>query len=815
MAVIGYIAALLPLYVIVYLPLSHMLFEVEQKLPVSQTPALNSSFIATDEPLFCPPHNYHTFMLSQEPLIIYIENFLSAQESAHLIKISDDKWEPSTVSNGAQTSIQKDIRFSEVAIIDRDDTVRCIEHRARAFQGWRPDLHIERLRTQKYGVGGHYKNHYDWSGASREADRVSTFMVYVDADCEAAVLATLATWSHGIATSSSSLLTSTIHGPGLTFRTGTPSPIPPEGFHAMSLSKLVHYIVAAGKEEPIEGSLDAEEALVRVDGNLAMAWAKWVSLAGGRKSHEGTILFVLVKGNSEGEGKEEKWVIVSIADNLVAVSPQVNISPSPIYVSEMPHLASNASQHQHSQKSPNFNSRNASGQAFDVDAALTQLEASNCSTTLPEDPTVTEDCLFLDIMVPETIFDKRAEKGGKGAPVLVWIFGGGYVFGSKTLWGNPAGLIEASGLSGTDGVVFVEINYRRLALDWIQQNIHLFGGDPERVTLMGESAGGGSILLQTTAFGGSKGPVPFKQVIAQSPNTLLDLTAENQDKNYEKFLSLLNVTSLEQAKSLPSSALIMANYLLLAGSPIGDFPMGPVSSSSEILSGNGILTDLKTIDGTFIPDNPLRLFPRGQYDHSVSVMVGFTNQEGFTIAPATINSSETFSAYLTDYLVPGLTPAAYSTVINDLYPPIFDGSFGYTGQYRRAVELVTDFAFKCPAQEFVRSSASPGYGYDFDVFPATHGQDIAYTFFNGENSDALDFGFGTYNGTLAKMMQGYFTSFAATGNPNAANEKTGAALFEKYAGGNVMNLTNVGIEVIPDPTLNKRCAFWQTTPYVP
>lgn len=87
-------------------------------------------------------------------------------------------------STGSETSIQKDIRFSEVALIDRDDVVRCIEHRARDFQGWRPEIHIERLRTQKYGVGGHYNHHYDWSGASRKADRVSTFMVYVDADCE-------------------------------------------------------------------------------------------------------------------------------------------------------------------------------------------------------------------------------------------------------------------------------------------------------------------------------------------------------------------------------------------------------------------------------------------------------------------------------------------------------------------------------------------------------------------------------------------------------------------------------------------------------
>jgi prolyl 4-hydroxylase len=97
---------------------------------------------------------------------------------------SEDKFIPSTVSTGSETSIQKNIRFSEVALLDRDDVVRCVEHRARAFQGWRSNLHIERLRTQRYGVGGHYKHHYDWSGASRDADRVSTFMVYVDANCE-------------------------------------------------------------------------------------------------------------------------------------------------------------------------------------------------------------------------------------------------------------------------------------------------------------------------------------------------------------------------------------------------------------------------------------------------------------------------------------------------------------------------------------------------------------------------------------------------------------------------------------------------------
>ncbi|KAL5322795.1 hypothetical protein ACEPPN_010772 [Leptodophora sp. 'Broadleaf-Isolate-01'] len=180
---LGYIAAILPLYIFVYLPVSNTLFGTSQK-PLARVTEFNSSFIATNEPLSCPTHKYNTHILSQEPLVIYIEDFLSPDESTHLLKISEDKFEPSTVTSGAETSIQTKIRHSEVALIDRDDVVRCIEHRARSFQGWRPDLHIERLRTQRYGVGGHYTHHYDWSGASRDADRVSTFMVYVDAKCE-------------------------------------------------------------------------------------------------------------------------------------------------------------------------------------------------------------------------------------------------------------------------------------------------------------------------------------------------------------------------------------------------------------------------------------------------------------------------------------------------------------------------------------------------------------------------------------------------------------------------------------------------------
>ena len=67
------------------------------------------------------------------------------------------------------------------------------------------------------------------------------------------------------------------------------------------------------------------------------------------------------------------------------------------------------------------------------------LDTFNTSIIPPVDPRTTEDCLFLDVVVPQKIFKKKAKKG-KGAAVLVWIYGGGYTAGSKTGGYDPTGL---------------------------------------------------------------------------------------------------------------------------------------------------------------------------------------------------------------------------------------------------------------------------------------------------------------------------------------------------------------------------------------
>lgn len=93
---------------------------------------------------------------------------------------SEPLFEPSTVTNNGETTHRNPtVRDSLVALIPRTRTTRCVEARARALQGWREDVWVERLRTQKYVPGGHYAHHFDWGANVGGWGRVSSFMAWV------------------------------------------------------------------------------------------------------------------------------------------------------------------------------------------------------------------------------------------------------------------------------------------------------------------------------------------------------------------------------------------------------------------------------------------------------------------------------------------------------------------------------------------------------------------------------------------------------------------------------------------------------------
>ena len=155
----------------------------DDNVPVAR--AKIESLVYPEKDLKCPDHSYKTIhIFSSSPLIIYIDGFLSPSEADHLINMSSQKWQTSTIFNAGHETTDNSIRKSEKALIDRDATVQCIEARALSFQGWPQETFIERLWTQRYNTTGHYAHHYDWATASKTSRRASTFMVYLSAEAD-------------------------------------------------------------------------------------------------------------------------------------------------------------------------------------------------------------------------------------------------------------------------------------------------------------------------------------------------------------------------------------------------------------------------------------------------------------------------------------------------------------------------------------------------------------------------------------------------------------------------------------------------------
>ncbi|KAF1991501.1 carboxylesterase family protein [Aulographum hederae CBS 113979] len=405
--------------------------------------------------------------------------------------------------------------------------------------------------------------------------------------------------------------------------------------------------------------------------------------------------------------------------------------------------------------------------------ALSVLEVS--SPDFPQDPRATEDCLFLDVVVPRKAFESAGQSNGSGAPVLVWIYGGGYVNGEKGRFnsGDPAGLLSRSASTQNQDMIYVSLNYRlgafgwlsgsliaengvanaglydqRFALEWVQKKIHLFGGDPQHVTVIGESAGGGSIMHQTTAYGGTRGPAPFQRAIPQSPGFFPAASKSLQDRITASFLDYCNVSTIDEARNLPSSDLILANSRQIMHSSYSTYTYGP------------------TVDGVFVPDTPSRLLAAGKFDRNVEVMVGHNGDEGLYFADPFIRTESN----LTDFLTLNFPTAPMDVldfITTSLYPPDYSGRYGYLDIFSRVNLLISELLFTC--NNVYLATSKPGnetYSYLFNVSTALHGQDIAYTFFTPATSNLSDDDYGSpIIPKIVDVLQDYIVSFTVSGEP--------------------------------------------------
>ncbi|KAH7085808.1 carboxylesterase family protein-like protein [Paraphoma chrysanthemicola] len=436
----------------------------------------------------------------------------------------------------------------------------------------------------------------------------------------------------------------------------------------------------------------------------------------------------------------------------------------------------------------------------------------------PIDPRTTEDCLFLDVMVPKGIFD--AQQNGSGAAVLVWIYGGGYTAGWKAAapWNSPGGLLRRS----NDTIIYVALNYRlgafgflsgstmlqestpnvglydqRLALEWIGENIAKFGGDPNRVTVMGESAGAGSIVHQITAFCGrsandSCAGAPFNQAILQSTGWFPHLPITEQDRLFEEYLRVLNVSTLQEARRLSSEALIMANQAIVRDSPYGAFSFGP------------------TVDGAFVPAVPSVSLLEGRFDSDITIMAGHNTVEGPLFTPPNATDPSTFAESVLA-LYPDMTQDKLAHVTDTLYPAVYDGTYGYTDPFRRAANMRADVVIVCKKRPVLAAFQDRVYSYQFSLPPGLHGADLEYTFYDdaGERPfDPISLS-GVASEEAAFTFQRWIAEFVNNGEPRNLNG-TSLRFPGLESNASTVDLDVGGVRVIPEYAAGDRCAFWVT-----
>ncbi|KAJ4360979.1 uncharacterized protein N0V89_001548 [Didymosphaeria variabile] len=398
-----------------------------------------------------------------------------------------------------------------------------------------------------------------------------------------------------------------------------------------------------------------------------------------------------------------------------------------------------------------------------------------------------EDCLNLNIWSPST-------DGNARLPVMVYIHEGGFVFGN----GSKA-FLDGQRLA-QKGVVVVTFNYRlgafgflaldeldaegsnsgmfglqdqQAALQWVQAHISSFGGDPNNVTVFGESAGAHSIgiLMSSSA---SKGL--FHKGILQSGafwNQVFDYDMDfaRAREHGKKIFGRLDVSSLAELREVPAETFV-AHYPF-------DFSGPP-----------DLLNFAPSIDKQVLPEKGLRIFQRNE-QMKIPVMTGFTVDEGTLFKNMLTAHSTPEEWELIGKTIGG--PERYAE-FQSLYPADASG----TPLPKSITDFVGDLYLAHQTWKAATSQLAAGiedvymslFSYTSEYNPvALHASDINFMFGTIDQPQFYNPPFVQYSESDRKFSDAiitYWTNFAKFGNPNADN----LPAWPKYRGdaGDVMGL---------------------------
>ena len=408
-----------------------------------------------------------------------------------------------------------------------------------------------------------------------------------------------------------------------------------------------------------------------------------------------------------------------------------------------------------------------------------------------------EDCLYLNIWSPG--LSPRARR-----PVMVWIHGGGFVSGSGSLPGAGGARLAAS-----QRVVVVSINYRlgvfgffahkglsaesphgvsgnyglqdqMAALRWVRDNIAAFGGDPDRVTIFGQSAGGQSVMAHLVS------PLSaglFSAAIAESPRyqdhgvgTWNTLDLATQELEGEWLSESLGVP--DGPGEVEALRRVTAARLLRAAAPAPQpWPLLFVQPTMPSYQ--------PVVDGWVLPEEEWELLRQGRFNR-VPLVVG-TNLDECNMWTASVKPSAADAvARAAQARVRWFTGPDYPALARRFPASVYGGELPATSR------MMTELEFAAPARYAARCLARagvPAYLYLFARTPpgsacgAHHGAELAYIFDSlGSVAAAGRAGSQSPQGPvsggmpasadqeLSSRVMRYWARFAATGDPNAAGQ---------------------------------------------
>ncbi|XP_049330629.1 uncharacterized protein ces2b isoform X12 [Astyanax mexicanus] len=400
------------------------------------------------------------------------------------------------------------------------------------------------------------------------------------------------------------------------------------------------------------------------------------------------------------------------------------------------------------------------------------IKTMSVNTEIPE---VSEDCLYLNIYTPS-----KPDEDAK-LPVLVWIHGGGFVLGA-------AAMQDGSGLAAYQNVVVVIIQYRLgltgffstgdehapgnyglldqlAALRWVQENIQSFGGDPAKVTIFGESAGGVSVSLQILS------PMSaglFRYAIAQSGTAAMDVLMTSHPLPAAQRVANASGCDISSIKKMVECVMQLSEEELVK-----------IAQNAEL----GVQI---TTDGQFLPKPAEKLLQNKEFK-KVPLITGVTDDEGGYSLPNFLAPPD---------WVDGMEREKVLSLMAAIFPTFGDKSIHeallneYVGTTNDLIkirdgfrEMYGDIMFNIPARitaQHHKDSGAPVYLYEFQhTFTELKKKRPSFT--GSDHADELHFVFGNcfVNGRmkilgqftekeneLCRTMMAYWGNFARTGSPN-------------------------------------------------